>query len=195
MDDENGFETENGRASPLPHTGRTSRWWPRRRLSLPSTAMSGAETLTPERVDQRSFTRCMVLDALVARGVSSASLAARQAPAGDPRPCMPASPPTNEQIANSPFFHLRSGSRHPHAGLMHHTLAAGIAGFSSTPGLGLLGAAPPRLGAQGQRRATRRAPNRLKLAQRARPGTCRGVSTRRTRPARGKRGNRGPTQT
>ena len=27
--------------------------------------MSGAETLTPERVDQRSFTRCMVLDALV----------------------------------------------------------------------------------------------------------------------------------
>ena len=132
---------------PISHTGRTSRWWPRRRLSLPSTAMSGAETLTPERVDQRSFTRCMVLDALVARGVSSASLAARQAPAGDPRPCMPASPPTNEQIANSPFFHLRSGSRHPHAGLMHHTLAAGIAGFSSTPGLGLPGAEPPRLGA------------------------------------------------
>ena len=37
--------------------------------------MSGAETLTPERVDQRSFTRCMVLDALVERGVASASLA------------------------------------------------------------------------------------------------------------------------
>ena len=37
--------------------------------------MSGAETLTPERFDQRSFTRCMVLDALVERGVASASLA------------------------------------------------------------------------------------------------------------------------
>ena len=37
--------------------------------------MSGAGTLTPERVDQRSFTRCMVLDALVERGVASASLA------------------------------------------------------------------------------------------------------------------------
>ncbi|MGB1596422.1 MAG: hypothetical protein ACPIOQ_26925, partial [Promethearchaeia archaeon] len=60
---------------PLPHTGRTWRWWSRRGLSLPPTAMSGAETLTPERVDQRSFTRCMVLDALVERGVASASLA------------------------------------------------------------------------------------------------------------------------
>ena len=72
---QNGFETENGLASPLPHTGRTSRWWPRRRLSLPPSAMSGAESLTPERVDQRSFTRSMVIDALVERGVSSASLA------------------------------------------------------------------------------------------------------------------------
>ena len=72
---QNGFETENGLASPLPHTGHTSRWRTRRRLSLPSTAMSGAGTLTPERVDQRSFTRCMVLDALVERGVASASLA------------------------------------------------------------------------------------------------------------------------
>ena len=49
--------------------------------------------------------------------------------------------------ANSPFFHPHSGSQRPHAGLMHHTLAAGIAGFSSAPGLGLLGAEPPRLGA------------------------------------------------
>ena len=48
------LETENGLASPLPHTGQTSRWWPRRRLTLPSTA--GAETLTRERVDQPSFT-------------------------------------------------------------------------------------------------------------------------------------------
>ena len=67
---QNGFETENGLASPLPHTGHTSRWRTRRRLSLPSTAMSGAGTLTPERVDQPSFTRSMVIEALVARGVS-----------------------------------------------------------------------------------------------------------------------------
>ena len=51
------------------------------------------------------------------------------------------------QRAKSPFFHLHSGSQRHHAGLMHHTLAAGIAGFSSAPGLGLLGAEPPRLGA------------------------------------------------
>ena len=51
------------------------RWWPRRRLSLPSTAISGAETLTVERVNQRSFTRPKVIDALVERGVSIASLA------------------------------------------------------------------------------------------------------------------------
>ena len=36
--------------------------------------MSGAETLTSERVDQRSFTRSLVIDALFERGVSSASL-------------------------------------------------------------------------------------------------------------------------
>ena len=108
------------------------------------------------------------------------------ATAGDRRLCMLASPPpTNERILL--FFHLHSGCRRPHAGLMHNTPAAGIPGFSSTRGLGLTGAEPPRLGAWDQRRATRRARNLLKLAQRARPGTCSGVSARRSRLARGRR--------
>jgi hypothetical protein len=50
------------------------------------------------------------------------------------------------QRAISPFFHVRSGSQRPHASPMHHTPAAGISGFSSTRGLGLTGAEPPRHG-------------------------------------------------
>ena len=96
------------------------------------------------------------------------------------------------QRANSPFFHIHSGSQRPHAGLMHHTTAAGIPGFSSTPGLGLTGAEPPRHGAKGQRRATRRASNLLKLAQRPRPGTCSGVSARCKRPGRTVRKRKAP---
>ena len=51
------------------------------------------------------------------------------------------------QRAACPFFHPHSVSQRPHTGLVHHTLAAGISAFSSTRGLGLTGAEPPRLGA------------------------------------------------
>ena len=77
------------------------------------------------------------------------------------------------QRAHSPFFHLHSGYQRPHTGLMQHSPAAGSSWFSSTRGLGLTGAEPPRPGVWDQLRATRRARNLLKLAQRARPGTCR----------------------
>ena len=102
-------------------------------------------------------------------------------------PTMHARIAATRQRAKSKFFHLHSDSQRPHVGLTQHSPAAGMPGLSGTRGLGLTGAEPPRLGAWDQRRATRRARNLLKLAQRARPGTCSGVSVRRMHLARGRR--------
>ena len=95
------------------------------------------------------------------------------------------------QRAICPFFHPHSVSQRPHTGLVQHSPAAGISGFSSTPGLGLPGAEPPRHGAWGHRRAASRARNLLKLARRTGPGICSSVSARCGRPATGRRGYSG----